>query len=274
MFSLVCDPPIVQVASRAMHSPAQRMMTHVCGVQLCKAYRSDGGRTIVIMSQQPKLEMEATFRRTIPKNQRFGSGFVFRQVDFCSCHGVLAKNVISRMLLIAACFIEHPQLACVQHHVNASMRQCSDAPARDIAVYAYGVCADRLFAVWQGSPLLPDDLRGVNVENAHAMVIISDNSRCAGFWVVRTVTVSTADNNALSIGECARVDATDCSHAVSPALYALQAKNPLPYLCRQRPQRDVFAWPAQGVGCSVHPVTFATAGTRKRLTRSRYEQRS
>ena len=48
--------------------------------QLCKAYRNDGGRTIVIMSQQPKLDMEATFRRTIPKNQRFGSTFVFRQV--------------------------------------------------------------------------------------------------------------------------------------------------------------------------------------------------
>ena len=47
--------------------------------QLCKAYRNDGGRVIVILTQQPKLEMEATFRRTIPKNQRFGSSFVFRQ---------------------------------------------------------------------------------------------------------------------------------------------------------------------------------------------------
>ena len=67
-----------------IRSSVQSVLTHVRGVQLCKAYRSDGGRTIVIMSQQPKLEMEATFRRTIPKNQRFGSSFVFRQVSCCT----------------------------------------------------------------------------------------------------------------------------------------------------------------------------------------------
>ena len=54
---------------------------HLKTSQLCKAYRNEGGRTIVILSQQPKLEMEATFRRTIPNNQRFGSSFVFRQVS-------------------------------------------------------------------------------------------------------------------------------------------------------------------------------------------------
>jgi len=151
--------------------------------QLCKAYRSDGGRTIVIMSQQPKLEMEATFRRTILKNQRFGSSFVFRQVSFCTCHGVLVKDVKARTPPIASSKPQdHPELASIPQHWKASIRQLPDAPAHDIALqHAYGACADRLFVFWQGSPLLPDDLRGVNVENAHAMVIISDNSRCAGF---------------------------------------------------------------------------------------------
>lgn len=34
---------------------------------------------MVVMSQQPKLEMEATFRRIIPDEQRFGTRFVFRE---------------------------------------------------------------------------------------------------------------------------------------------------------------------------------------------------
>ncbi|KAG2488904.1 hypothetical protein HYH03_012534 [Edaphochlamys debaryana] len=46
--------------------------------QLCQAYRSDGGTVVVVMSERPKLEMEATFRRTLPEPQRLGSRFVFR----------------------------------------------------------------------------------------------------------------------------------------------------------------------------------------------------
>lgn len=33
-----------------------------------------------MLSQQPKLEMEASFRRTIPAAERFGTKLVFRQV--------------------------------------------------------------------------------------------------------------------------------------------------------------------------------------------------
>lgn len=50
------------------------------GLQLCKAYAAEGGRTVVVLSQQPKLEMEAKFRRTIPPSERFGTKLVFRQV--------------------------------------------------------------------------------------------------------------------------------------------------------------------------------------------------
>ena len=34
---------------------------------------------VVVLSQRPKLEMEATFRRIIPAEQRFGTRFVFRE---------------------------------------------------------------------------------------------------------------------------------------------------------------------------------------------------
>ena len=54
-------------------------------------------------------------------------------------------------------------------------------PLRITGCLAADMCAeraDRLVQCLQGSPLLPDDLRGVNVEEAHAMVIVSDNSRC------------------------------------------------------------------------------------------------
>ena len=43
------------------------------------AYRNGEAKVVVVMTQQPKLEMEATFRRIIPEEQRFGSKFVFRQ---------------------------------------------------------------------------------------------------------------------------------------------------------------------------------------------------
>ena len=54
-------------------------MPETAGVQLCLAYRNEGGRVIVVLSLVPKTEMEETFRFIIPDGQRFGSTFVFRQ---------------------------------------------------------------------------------------------------------------------------------------------------------------------------------------------------
>ena len=48
-------------------------------MQLCLAYRNEGGRVIVVLSQVPKTEMEETFRYIIPDRERHGSTFVFRQ---------------------------------------------------------------------------------------------------------------------------------------------------------------------------------------------------
>ena len=48
-------------------------------MQLCLAYRNEGGRVIVVLSQVPKTEMEEMFRYIIPDRQRYGSTFVFRQ---------------------------------------------------------------------------------------------------------------------------------------------------------------------------------------------------
>lgn len=48
-------------------------------MQLCLAYKNDGGRVIVVMTTREKLEMEATFRRVIPESKRLGTQFVFRQ---------------------------------------------------------------------------------------------------------------------------------------------------------------------------------------------------
>ena len=50
-------------------------------VQLCLAYRNEGGRVIVVLSLVPKTEMEETFRFIIPEHERYGSTFVFRQVS-------------------------------------------------------------------------------------------------------------------------------------------------------------------------------------------------
>lgn len=59
---------------------------HQCAVslQVCLAYRSDGGRVVVVLSERDKLEMEALFRRTIPEESRYGTKFVFRQVGACA----------------------------------------------------------------------------------------------------------------------------------------------------------------------------------------------
>ena len=48
-------------------------------MQLCLAYRNEGGRVIVVLSLVPKTEMEETFRFIIPQEQRYRSTFVFRQ---------------------------------------------------------------------------------------------------------------------------------------------------------------------------------------------------
>ena len=48
-------------------------------MQLCLAYRNEGGRVIVVLSHVPKTEMEEMFRYIIPDRQRYGSTFVFRQ---------------------------------------------------------------------------------------------------------------------------------------------------------------------------------------------------
>ena len=48
--------------------------------QLCLAYRCEGGRTLVVLCEREKLEMEQLFRRVLPDAERYGSRFVFRQV--------------------------------------------------------------------------------------------------------------------------------------------------------------------------------------------------
>ena len=48
-------------------------------MQLCYAFRNTDGRTIVVLTQRPKLDMEALFKRVIPVWKRRGSRFVFRQ---------------------------------------------------------------------------------------------------------------------------------------------------------------------------------------------------
>lgn len=58
---------------------AESVTCCVVAVQLCLAYKNDGGRVIVVMTTREKLEMEATFRRVIPESKRLGTQFVFRQ---------------------------------------------------------------------------------------------------------------------------------------------------------------------------------------------------
>ncbi|WIA34666.1 hypothetical protein OEZ86_012981 [Tetradesmus obliquus] len=47
--------------------------------QLCAAYACSGGRTLVVLCQRKKTEMEDLFSAAIPQQQRGGSRFVFRQ---------------------------------------------------------------------------------------------------------------------------------------------------------------------------------------------------
>uniref|UniRef100_A0A061QST8 Ion channel dmi1-like chloroplastic n=1 Tax=Tetraselmis sp. GSL018 TaxID=582737 RepID=A0A061QST8_9CHLO len=48
-------------------------------LELCDAYRHEGGVRIVVLSDKPKLEMEESFQRFVPESKRQGSSFVFRQ---------------------------------------------------------------------------------------------------------------------------------------------------------------------------------------------------
>ena len=57
-------------------------------LQVCLAYKAEGGRTVAVLSSRPKLEMEAIFASTIPLAKRQGSRFLFRQVR-CPAHGLL-----------------------------------------------------------------------------------------------------------------------------------------------------------------------------------------
>lgn len=52
--------------------------TKLC-LQACLAWRNDGGRVVVVLSQRDKLAMEGDFRRLLPPAVRFGTRFVFRQ---------------------------------------------------------------------------------------------------------------------------------------------------------------------------------------------------
>lgn len=49
-------------------------------MQVCLAYKADGGRTVAVLSSRPKLDMEAIFASAIPPLKRQGSRFLFRQV--------------------------------------------------------------------------------------------------------------------------------------------------------------------------------------------------
>lgn len=51
---------------------------HVDAAQMCRAYKAEGGRTLVVMTQRSKLEMEAAFWRWLPEARRHGSTLVFR----------------------------------------------------------------------------------------------------------------------------------------------------------------------------------------------------
>lgn len=68
---------VVQRSGRAHRHTS--LFTLLLPLQVCLAYRNGEPKVVVVMSQQPKLEMEATFRRIIPNEQRFGTRFVFRE---------------------------------------------------------------------------------------------------------------------------------------------------------------------------------------------------
>ena len=70
--------------------------------QLCHAYEAEGGRVIVVMTQRAKLELEALFRRILPRPQRYGSQLVFRQARRLPAWRHLIVSVDSGLLLLLA----------------------------------------------------------------------------------------------------------------------------------------------------------------------------
>lgn len=63
------------------NSPLSLFATLKVMEQACHAYKTEGGITIVVLSDTPKLEMEAAANSYIPPGKRLGSKFVFRQVN-------------------------------------------------------------------------------------------------------------------------------------------------------------------------------------------------
>ena len=118
------------------------------------AYRSEGGRTVVVLCKREKLEMEDMFRRTIPEVARYGTRFVFRQVRS------FPANPTSVARASGAC------------HWPA----CPDPPVT--CKWMPDICNGLHGLLMQGSPLVPDDLRMVSASQAAAICVISDTSRC------------------------------------------------------------------------------------------------
>lgn len=78
------------------------------GVQICWAYRGEGGRTVVVLCARQKLDMELLFRRVLPKPARFGTRFVFRQA--CSSGAVQGPGACcAGMVYIAQGIHSHPE---------------------------------------------------------------------------------------------------------------------------------------------------------------------
>ena len=63
-------------------------------VQVCLAFRNDGGTTVVVLCHKAKLQMEEQFEEIIPTEQRFGTRFVFRQVSGYACGVVSCRLVV------------------------------------------------------------------------------------------------------------------------------------------------------------------------------------
>ena len=95
-----CQPDCTEHMARCTRAPQPPQPAHGCrqpaagsltmaagpatelkipDLQVCMAYRTEGGRCVVILCQREKLAMEADFRRILPPERRHGTRFVFRQ---------------------------------------------------------------------------------------------------------------------------------------------------------------------------------------------------
>lgn len=80
-----------------------------------------------MLTQQPKLEMEATFRRIIPAEQRFGTRFVFREgsaiipdnLRMVAASRAAATIIVSDSSRLATSFVAAVAAAVVVHHKHA-----------------------------------------------------------------------------------------------------------------------------------------------------------